>query len=119
MSYDKVIEFTVAVRGYHYYRRFWKPEPSQKLNCFFEEDNLFDPFAINVCEIGKTAAVGHLPREISRATKFFIDRGGRLSFTLTSEHYRRSPLVQCGMEIGCKVTASIPGTTKSRKTKRE
>ena len=60
MSYDKVIEFTAAVRGYHYYRRFWKPEPSQKLNCFFKEDNPFDPFAIKVCEIGKTAAVGHL-----------------------------------------------------------
>ena len=87
MSYDKVIEFTAAVRGYHYYRRFWKPELSQKLNCFFEEDNPFDLFAIKVCEIGKTAAVGHLPREISRATKFFIDRGGRLSVTLTSEHY--------------------------------
>ena len=110
MSYDKVIEFTAAVRGYHYYCRFWKPEPSQKLNCFFEEDNPFDPFAIKVCEIGKTAAVGHLPREISRAAKFFIDRGGRLSVTLTSEHYRRSPLVQGGMEIGCKVTTSIPGT---------
>ena len=110
MSYDKVIEFTAAVRGYHYYRRFWKPEPSQKLNCFFEEDHPFDPFAIKVCEIGKTAAVGYLPREISRETKFFIDRGGRLSVTLTSEHYRRSPLVQGGMEIGCKVTASIPGT---------
>ena len=102
MSYDKVIEFTAAVLGYHYYRRFWKPEPSQKLNCFFEEDNPF--------EIGKTAAVGHLPREVSRATKFFIDRGGRLSVTLTNEHYRRSPLVQGGMEIGCKVTTSIPGT---------
>ena len=105
-----MIEFTAAVRGYHYYRRFWKPEPSQKLNCFFEEDNQFDSFAIKVCDIGKTAAVGHLPREISRATKFFIDRGGRLSVTLTSENYRRSPLVQGGMEIGCKVTASIPGT---------
>ena len=110
MSYDKVIEFTAAVRGYHYYRKFWKPEPSQKLNCFFEEDNPFDPFAIKVCEIGKTAAVGHLPREISQSTKFFIDRGERFSVTLTSEHYRRSPLVQGRMEIGCKVTASIPGT---------
>ena len=110
MSYNKKIEFTAAVRGYHFYRRFWKPTPFQKLNCFFEDGNPFDPFAIKVCEIGKTIAVGHLPREISRATKFFIDRGGHLSVTLTSEHYRRSPLVQGGMEIACKVTASIPGT---------
>ena len=63
-----------------------------------------------MCEIGKTAAVGNLPREISWATNFFTDQGGKLSVTLTSEHYRRSPLVQGGMEIGCKVTTSIPGT---------
>ena len=110
MFCDKGIEFTATVHGYHYYRRFWKPEPLQKLNCFFEEDNPFNLFAIKVCEIGKTTAVGHLPREISRATKFFIDQGGRLPVTLTSEHYRRSPLVQGGIEIGCTVTASIPGT---------
>ena len=41
---------------------------------------------------------------------FFIDRGASISVQLTSEHYRRSPLVQGGMEIACKVTASIPGT---------
>ena len=63
-----------------------------------------------MCEIGKTEAVGNLPREISWATKFFTDQGGKLSVTLTSEHYRSSPLVQGGMEIGCKVTTSIPGT---------
>ena len=110
MSYNKIIEFTAAVRGYHFYRRYWQPQPSQKLDCFYEEDNPFDPFAIKVCEIGKNITVGHLPREISRATKFFIDRGAAITLTLTSEHYRRSPLVQGGMEIPCVVTASIPGT---------
>ena len=110
MSYNKIIEFTAAVRGYHFYRRYWQPQPSQKLDCFYEEDNPFDPFAIKVCEIGKNITVGHLPREMSRATKFFIDRGVAITLTLTSEHYRRSPLVQGGMEIPCVVTASIPGT---------
>ena len=39
-----------------------------------------------------------------------MDRGATITLILTSEHYRRSPLVQGGMEIPCKVTASIPGT---------
>ena len=38
--------------------------------------------------------------EISRVTKFL----------LTSTHYRRSPLVQGGIEISCVVTVSMPGT---------
>ena len=64
-----------------------------------------------VCEIGKDeAAVGHLPIEISRVTKFFIDQGGSIITELTSDHYRRSPLIQGGIEIPCKVTAKIPGT---------
>ena len=33
-----------------------------------------------------------------------------MSVTLTSDHYQRSPLVQGGMEIPCKVKASISGT---------
>ena len=101
MSYEKVLELTAAVRAYHYYRKFWQSKPTQTLNCFYEEDNPFDPFAIKVCEVGKMDVVGHLPREISRATKFFMDLGGKVSVTLTSEHYRRSSLVQGGMEIAC------------------
>ena len=110
MPNEKIFEFTAAVRGFHYYGRFWVPKPSQKLNCFYEPDNPFDEFAIKVCEEGHEVPVGHLPREISRVTKFFIDRGANITVTLTSDHYRRSPLVQGGIEIACKVTASIPGT---------
>lgn len=111
MEYAKIFEFTAAIRGYHYYKRFWKPEQNQVLNCYHEKNNAFDRFAIMVCEIGKDEIpVGHLPMEISRVTKFFIDRGGSIIAELTSDHYRRSPLIQGGIEIPCKVTAKIPGT---------
>ena len=64
-----------------------------------------------VCEIGKDeTAAGHLPMEISGVTKFFIDRGGSIIVELTNDHYRRSLLIQGGIEIPCKVTAKIPGT---------
>ena len=82
MPNEKIFEFTAAVRGFHYYGRFWVPKPSQKLNCFYEPDNPFDEFAIKVCEEGHEVPVGHLPRELSRATKFLIDRGANITVTL-------------------------------------
>ena len=111
MAYVKIFEFTAAVRGYHYYKKCWKPEPQQVLNCYHEKNNAFDRFAIMVCGIGKDETpVGHLPMEISRVTKFFIDRGGSITGELTSDHYIRSPFIQGGIEIPCKVTANISGT---------
>ena len=73
-------------------------------------DSKLDRFAIKVCEKDKNEIVGHLPMEISRVTKFLLDRGANVSAKLTSTHYRRSPLVQGGIEIPCVVTVSMPGT---------
>ena len=106
----KIFEFSSAVRGFHYYRKFWNPQHDQLLECFHENQNPFDRFAIKVCEVGKENPVGHLPREISRITKFFMDRGAIVSAQLTSKHYRRSPIVWGGIEIPCKVIVRIPGT---------
>ena len=70
--------------------------------CLYEENNPYDHFAIKTLSSdGKI--VGHLPREISRVTKFFLDHGANISVKLTSRHYRRSPFVQGGMEIACLV----------------
>ena len=110
MPNENIFEFTAVVRGFHYCKRFWVPKPSQKLNWFYEPDKPFDEFAIKVCEEGHEVPAGHLWRKIYRATNFFIDRGANITLTLTSHHYRRSPLVQGGMVIACEVTASIPGT---------
>ena len=52
----------------------------------------------------------HLPFKISRVTKFLLEREANVSAKLTSTHYRRSPLVQDGIEIPCVVTVSMPGT---------
>ena len=69
MAYNKTLEFKSAVRGYHYYQTFWKPDPNQILNCYYENDNAFDQFAITVCKFGKEIPVCHLPNEISRVTE--------------------------------------------------
>ena len=88
MSNKKILEFTTAVHGFHYYRTFWVPKPSRNLNSFYEPDNPFDEFAIKVCEEGHEVPVVHFLRDISRATKFFIDRGANVTVTLTNDHYR-------------------------------
>ena len=106
----KHFQFGAAVRGIRYHRKSWLPEPEQTLNWFHEEGNTFDRFAIKVCKKDKNEIVGHLPMEISRVTKFLLDRGANVSAKLRSTHYRRSPLVQGGIEIPCVVTVSMPGT---------
>jgi len=104
--------FTATVRGYHFYRKIWKPRENERLRCLFEENNPYDRYAIKTVT-SEGVIVGHLPREISRVTKYFMDRGATVSLKLTSRHYRRSPLVQGGMEIACLVTARIPATKKN------
>ena len=93
--------FTAAVRGFHYYRRFWRPKENEKLDCLHESGNAFDRFAIKTVN-EKGEIVGHLPKEISRVTKYLLDRGLTMYCKLSS-HYRRSPLVQGGLEIQCEV----------------
>ena len=94
--------FTAAVRGFHYYRRFWRPKENEKLDCLPEPGNAFDRFAIKTVN-EKGEIVGHLPKEISRVTKYLLDRGFTMYCKLSSRYYRRSPLVQGGLEIQCEV----------------
>ena len=109
---EKICKFSAAVRGYHFFKRVWTPKESERLNCQFEENNPFDQFAIKTVT-GSGLTVGHLPKEISRVTKYLIDRGANVTVQLTSTHYRRSPLVQGGLEIRCEVTVRMPATVKN------
>ena len=53
----------------------WKPSMGETLNCDDEYGNAFDCFSIKTEKDG--LIVGHLPREISRVTKFLLDRGAK------------------------------------------
>ena len=112
MANTEKAEFSSAVRGYHHYKNTWFLQESEVLVCYHEFENTFDMFAIKTCKSnGQTA--GHLPREISRVTKFLLDRGAVVQGTLPTTHYRRSPLVQVGLKIACKVSVKMPGTIKN------
>ena len=108
---QKSIVFIAAVRGFHVYKMSWKPEEGEILECLYEENNPYDVFSIKVCKSNNAqSVVGHLPMEISRITKFILQRGARLQATVTRKHYRRSFLIQRGLEVPCLVTVKMPGS---------
>ena len=88
----------------------------QLMNYFHE--SVFNPFPIKVCERNSEKPVGHFPREISRVTKFIIEPGATVDVELTSDHYRRSPLVQGGLEIKCEVTVKVSNATPKKVNER-
>ena len=104
--------FDSAICGYHYYRKCWSPKIEENLICSHKRNNTFDKSAIKTCkEDGEI--VSHLPNELSCTLKFLLDRGAKISAVLISTHYRRSPLVQGGMEIPCKVMFEMSLTLKN------
>ena len=87
-------------------------EGRRNSNCYHERNNGFDVFAIKIkSENGST--VEHLPRELSLITKFILDRGAKVTATIISNNFRRSPLVQGGLEIAREVTVKILATMKN------
>ena len=79
------------------------------MKSFYEPGNVFDQFAIKTVD-RRGETVGHLPKDISRITKHFLDRGISMHCKLNSRHYRRSPLVQGGLEIICEVVINSRAT---------
>ena len=53
--------------------------------------------------------------EISRPTKFLLDRGAIIKLKLTGKKYRRSPLVQGGLEIPCTLMIEVLDTVTNNK----
>ena len=67
-------EFNTALRGFHYYKRYWTPKPDEKLTCAHEEENAFDIFVMKYAK-RMVLFVGHLPRELSKDNKVFSGQG--------------------------------------------
>ena len=88
------------------------------MNLSHERKNLHDRYAIASYKRlpGRLAdsIIGHLPREISRPTRFFLLRGGVAFAEVINTTHRRSPLEQGGLEIPVKVVIEIKATAKNR-----
>ena len=113
---NKTLVFSAAVRNFHVYQHVWNPLENEELECLFERHNVYGIFVIKTCRLEGGQIVGHFPREISRPTKFFLDRGAKVTAQLTGTHYRRSPLFQGGLEIPCLATVTIPGSIKGQRS---
>ena len=107
MSNYCTISFKSAVQGFHFYWTCWQPQENEIVNWFHEPNNSFDMFAIQFCQFETNNRAGHLLMEISRITKFLLDRRAVFQVKLTSNHYRRSPIVKGGLEMFCVVTIKI------------
>ena len=102
-------EFLATIRGFHVSSQVWQPEQDETLVCSHEADNPFDLFSVKATN-RHGALSGHLPRKISRPTKYLLDRGASVTATLTDVKYRRSPLFHGGLEIPCKVNVEMRST---------
>ena len=90
---------------------------NQELRCMHQPENAFDVFAIALLVPADENAlvIGHLPCEIFRATKFLMGRGAEFKAEVSSQRYRRSPLVQGGLEVPIKLYVSMRPTKLNEK----
>ena len=105
---NRNLVFNDAVRGFHAYKTNWKG--GELLKCSHEEDNSYNIFSMKVCKPDSDEIVGQLPMEISRITKFMVDWSANCTLKIRGIHYRRSPLVQGGLEVPREVTITMIGS---------
>ena len=91
--------FLCGIRGFHVYKEVWKPILGERLNLSHERKNLHDRYAIAAYKRlpGRLAdsIIGHLPREISRPTRFFLLRGARRGCCRWSHKYNAQKITAC------------------------
>ena len=59
--------FTTAIRGFHYYREFWKPIENEKLKFLFEDNNPYKTVTSN------WQIISDLHIEVLSVTTYFCD----------------------------------------------
>ena len=102
--------YSWRIRGFHVYKEVWKEILRERLNLSHERKNLHKHLPGRLAD----SIIGHLPREISRPTPFFLLRGGVAFVEVINTTHRRSSLVQGGLEIPVKVVIEIEATAKNR-----
>ena len=99
----ETFQLSSVVRGHHVYKSIWTPNIGQVLENAAEVSNTEDSHAVAVLYQGNT--VGHMPREISKISWFFLMHGGDISCEIVGRR-RRSPIPGKGLEVPCKYTFS-------------
>ena len=106
----------IASRGWHVYgKTVWQsPRRGEKLEAEKESNQnalIADPYSFawtrNCPSKLWPDVVGHIPREISRFSYFFLNRGGSIDAEVHSARYLPSPIPKGGLEILLSVTFKI------------
>lgn len=95
--------FVHELRGYHVYMKYWIPNVNEKLYGVYELDNPYDPNCVAFVnrdpgerqtiterERDNYGVVGHIPIEISKIAKSFINRNGTLTARVVDPKLHRS-----------------------------
>ena len=90
-------EFSCGLRGFHVYSNIWKPKLNEKINITHERRNMYDPNAMagKIMLPGTLVAsiVGHIPKEVSRYTRYIVEHGASVDAFVLATHHRPSPLI--------------------------
>ena len=95
------LKIRTAVRGYHVYQDIWTPVLDEQFNCQQDTDNEHDRYAVKITRTTEDEVHGHLPREISKVSYFFLAHDGTIMGKVTST--RRYCKERGGMEIPCEL----------------
>ena len=118
-------ETKVALRGYHIFKTTtWKNVLiGQEISVQLEtnkDSNKIDSYCCTIKTMvsGKLETVGHILREVSRDTYFYIkEEGGRIDCSDLSTRYRPSPIPSGELEILLKMTFRRPRYITHQKMK--
>ena len=115
---DCSLMFLSGLRGYHEYRAVWTSQLNEVLPTIHERTNPHDCYAIAARKrltgcIGEST-VGHLPKEISRVTRFIMLYGAVVTVKVLDTHHRRSPLVQGGLEIPIQIIVKMKCNSQNK-----
>lgn len=104
-------EFYCGLRGFHVYSNIWKPKLNEKINITHERGNMYDSNAMagKILLPGTLAPsiVGHIPKEISRYTRYIVEHGASIDAFVLATLHRQSPLIQGGLEIPIKLVVKL------------
>ena len=97
-------QINCASRGFHVYRNIWSLQIGQNLVARQEVGNDHDPFAMSAGvntprKLTNFDIVRHIPREISRSCRYFVNYGGYIEARVQESKYRPYHIPYGGLEI--------------------
>lgn len=92
-----------VVRGHHVYKRIWSPRTGQVLQASAETGNPEDRHAVALKRTGEGVTLGHMPRELSKVSWFFLRHDSGISCEITGRR-KRSAVPGKGLEVPCLYT---------------